>query len=130
MVELSGIDLKALNAVSFEKVWAEAYGDFRRHGAHSFRLTPEERQQMENINGSYRIESEEERLIRDLFDWEQPVEEWKEYTATQIAELIGHNVSVRRVTKVIKGIFSGDVKSRVIHGYPVYLMPKRKYGEF
>lgn len=130
VVELAGIDLKALNEVSFEKVWAEAYSDFRRHGAHSFRLTPEERRQMEGINSSYRIESEEERLIRDLFDWEQPVEEWKEYTATQIAELIGHNVSVRRVTKVIKGIFSGDVKSRVIHGYPVYLMPKRKYGEF
>lgn len=130
VVELTGIDLKALNAVSFEKVWAEAYEYFRKHGPYSFRLTPEERKQTEGINSSYRIESEEERLIQDLFDWEQPVEEWKEYTATQIAEMIGHNVSARKVAKVIRGIFSGGVKRRIKDGYEVYLMPRRKYFNF
>ena len=134
VVELSAIDLKALNAVSFEKVWAEAYEDFRRHGSYSFRLTPEERRQMESINDSYRVESEEERLIRDLFDWEQPVEEWKEYTATQIAEMIGHNVSAVKVGKVLRNPTSNptlsQVKCRIKDGISVYLMPRRKYFTF
>lgn len=138
VIELSDISLKALNAVSFEKVWAEAYEDFRKHGPNSFRLTPEERQQMESINNSYRIESEEERLIRDLFDWDQPVEEWKEYTATQIAEMIGHNVSAVKVGRALRNLTSdltsdlavGKVKRRIKDGYPVYLMPKRKYFTF
>lgn len=131
VVELNGIDLKALNAVSFEKVWAEAYEDFRKHGPYSFRLTPEERQQMENINGFYRIESEEERLMRDLFDWEQPVEEWKEYTATQIAEMMGHNASAVKVGKVLRDTTSNPtlsrVKYRIKDGISIYLMPRRKY---
>jgi predicted P-loop ATPase len=127
------IDIHKMNAVSFEKVWAEAYGDFRKYGQQSFRLTAEERRQMDAINESYRVESEEERLIRDLFDWEQPVEEWKEYTASQIAEMIGHNASAVRVGKALKSLTHNItppvVERRIKHGYPVYVMPKRKsYG--
>lgn len=127
------IDIHKLNAVSFEQVWAEAYEDFRKHGQQGFRLTAEERRQMDIINETYRVESEEERLIRDLFDWEQPVEEWKEYTATQIAEMIGHNASAIRVGKALKNLTQNItppvVERRIKHGYPVYVMPKRKsYG--
>lgn len=130
VVELDGINLKALNAVSFEKVWAEAYEDFRKHGSYSFRLTLEERQQMESINDSYRVESEEERLIRDLFDWEQPAEEWKEYTATQIAEMVGHGVSAVKVGKILRNSTSRGVSCRIRDGISVYLMPQRKYFTF
>lgn len=134
VVELCSIDLEALNRVSFEKVWAEAYEDFRKRGQLSFRLTAEERQQIECINDSYRVESEEERLIRDLFDWQQPVEKWKEYTATQIAEMIGHNVSARKVAKILRNSTfnstQGEIKCRILHGHTVYLMPERKYATF
>ena len=128
------IDLNKMNAVSFEKVWAEAYEDFRKHGQQSFRLTAEERKQLDIINESYRVESEEERLIRDLFDWEQPAEEWKEYTASQIAEMIGHNASAVKVGKVLrnsiaKSTFSG-VKGRIKDGISVYLLPRRKFFAF
>lgn len=134
VVELSDIDLRALNTVSFEKVWAEAYEIFRRHGSDGFRLTVDERKQMEIINNSYRVESEEERLIRDLFEWEQPQEEWKEYTATQIAEMIGHGVSAVKVGKVlnkpIPGITGGKVRRRIKDGHHLYLVPQRKYITF
>lgn len=132
VVDVEKIDLRKLDVISFEKVWAEAYEDFRRHGQHSFRLTEDERKALERINGSYRVESEEERLIRDLFDWEQPVEEWKEYTATQIAEMIGHGVSAVKVGKVLRNLTSTDNKARrrIKDGYPVYLMPRRQYFTF
>lgn len=119
------IDLNKMNAVSFEKVWAEAYEDFRKHGQHSFRLTAEEREQLDTINDSYRVESEEERLLLDLFDWEQPVEEWKEYTATQIAELIGHNVSARKVGKVLSNPPFQSTAGRVLEGIKRYKMPRK-----
>nr|WP_321153046.1 VapE domain-containing protein [uncultured Acetatifactor sp.] len=129
-IDVERIDLDALNAVSFEKVWAEAYEEFRRHGQESFRLTAEERERMDMANEAYRVVSEEERLIRDLFDWEQPVEEWKEYTASQIAEMIGHNVSAVRVGKAMKNLLSNSpqprIECRIKHGISVYLMPKRK----
>lgn len=126
VIELINIDIKALNEVSFEKVWAEAYEDFRKQGPYSFRLTEEERKQMESINNSYRVESEEERLIRDLFDWQQPVEEWKEYTATQIAEMIGHNVSPVKVGKALRNVTLSGVECRIKDGISIYLMPRKK----
>ncbi len=125
VAELSGIDLGRLDAVSFEKVWAEAYGDFRKHGPESFRLTAEERRQMEGMNSSYRVESEEERLLLDLFDWGQPREEWKEYTATQIAEMIGHNVSARRIGKVLSNPPFQSTTGRISRGIRRYKMPGR-----
>ncbi len=133
-LDVEKIDIQKLNAVSFEKVWAEAYGDFRKYGQQSFRLTAEERKHMDLINESYRVVSEEERLIRDLFDWEQPAEEWKEYTASQIAEMIGHNASAVRVGKALRNLTSNltppVVERRIRHGYPVYVMPKRKFFSF
>lgn len=128
------IDLNKMNVVSFENVWAEAYEDFRKHGQHSFRLTAEERELLDAINGSYRVESEEERLLLDLFDWEQPEGEWKEYTATQIAEMIGHNASAVKVGRALNNLTSNptlrEIKRRMKDGHSVYLMPKRKIFTF
>ena len=81
---------------------------------------------MESINNSYRVESEEERLIRDLFDWQQPVEEWKEYTATQIAEMIGHNISPVKVGKALRNVTLSGVECRIKDGISIYLMPRKK----
>ena len=130
VIELDNIDIVKLNSVSFENVWAEAYESYRLHGQYSFRLTPEERAAMEKENKNYRVESEEERLLMDLFDWEQPREEWKEYTATQIAEMIGHNVSVVKVGKILKNSTSSGVNYRIRDGVSIYSMPRRKPYSF
>ena len=126
VVELDKISLARLNRVSFENIWAEAYKEYRDLGAGSFRLTPEERTRLEERNRVYRIEPEEERLLNDSFDWEQPHEEWKEYTATQIADMIGHKVSVPRVGKTLRMMQGKGVSCRIKHGLSLYLMPRRR----
>lgn len=126
VVELDKISLARLNRVSFENIWAEAYKEYRDLGAGSFRLTPEERTQLEERNQFYRIEPEEERLLNDLFDWEQPREAWKEYTATQIAEMIGHKVSVPRVGKTLRMMQGKGVSCRIKDGVSLYRMPRRR----
>lgn len=129
VVELDKISLARLNRVSFENIWAEAYKEYRDLGAGSFRLTQEERAQLEERNRVYRIEPEEERLLNDSFDWEQPRKEWKEYTATQIADMIGHKVSVPRVGKTLRTMQGKGVSYRIKDGVTLYLMPRRRPWE-
>lgn len=129
VVELDKISLARLNRVSFENIWAEAYKEYRDLGAGSFRLTQEERVQLEERNRVYRIEPEEERLLNDSFDWEQPRKEWKEYTATQIADMIGHKVSVPRVGKTLRTMQGKGVSYRIKDGVTLYLMPRRRPWE-
>lgn len=129
VVELEKIDLEKLNSIKFEYVWAEAYEDYRLHGQRSFRLTPEERAAMDQVNRSFRVESEEAQLLKDIFDWDQPVEEWKEYTATQIAEMIGHNVSIRRLGRILSNpiIHLGNpLQNRIKDGIKLYRMPRKR----
>lgn len=126
VVELDKISLARLNRVSFENIWAEAYKEYRDLGAGSFRLTQEERAQLEERNRVYRIEPEEERLLNDSFDWEQPHKEWKEYTATQIADMIGHKVSVPRVGKTLRTMQGKGVLYRIKDGVTLYQMPRRR----
>lgn len=130
VIEITNINLEKLNSIVFEEVWAEAYSLYRRDEFQSFRLTGEELRQMEENNKYYRVESEEERLLLDVFDWNQPEAEWKEYTATQIAEIIGHNVSAVKVGKVLKTLLQserfGGLRCRIKNGYPLYMMPQRK----
>lgn len=129
VVELDKISLARLNRVSFENIWAEAYKEYRDLGAGSFRLTQEERAQLEERNRVYRIEPEEERLLNDSFDWEQPRKEWKEYTATQIADMIGHKVSVPRVGKTLRTMQGKGVSYRIKDGVSLYQMPRRRPWE-
>lgn len=126
VVPVKDIDLGALNRVNFSKVWAEAYELFRKHGAESFRLTGEERALMEKNNDDFRLESEEERLILESFNWQQPKEQWKEYTATQVAGILGRNVSARKVGRVLSRMETPEgspIEKRVLKGILRYTMP-------
>ena len=128
------IDLDALNQVCFESVWAEAYELFRSLGQQSFRLTKEEREKLREENAQYRIPTDEEKLLLEKLDWEQPRELWKEFTATTLCELVGrNNVSPVKVGKALKLIgYSKDSKyyqMRIKDGYSVYLTPSKvKYA--
>lgn len=130
VIELKSIDLEKLNSIVFEEVWAEAYTLYRNKNHESYRLTGEELRKMETYNNLYRVESEEERLLMDVFDWEQPREEWKEYTATQIAEIVGHNVSAAKIGKKIRSLKFVEVESRIKKGIALYKMPSRKMTSF
>ena len=136
VIDVEDIDINALNEVSFEAVWEEAYARFKILGAMSFRLTFAEREKLREENKDYRIMSEEEILLQEKLDWTQPREEWKEFTATAICERIApvRNLSPQKVGMALKSIGyskgSEEYPKRIKDGYSVYKIPTRNNSLF
>ena len=90
------------------------------------------RQQLQKINSEFRIYTREEQVLRDAYDWEQPVEDWKEKTSTEIAtevlEVTGQRISPQKIGKALAGLGydkeSEKYQKRVLHGKTLYLLPK------
>ncbi len=120
-----------LNNISFEKVWAEAYGIYKSLGDLSFRLTREETEALRTANKEYLVMSDEESLLRDKLDWTQPREQWKERTASAICDLVaaGRKVSPVKMGRALRRIGyskeSKDFPVRVKDGRPIYLVPTK-----
>lgn len=132
-VEVQDINLNGLNSIDYPALWAEVYSWYLENPV-GFRLTHEEREQLNKINSEFRILSTEERVILDCLDWEQPLEDWRERTSTQIASDIlsesGQRISPQKVGSALKNL--GYEKScppkswRVLKGRPLYLTPDVK----
>lgn len=131
VIDVEDIDINALNEVSFEAVWEEAYARFKILGAMSFRLTFAEREKLRQENKDFRIISEEEALLKEKLDWTQPREEWKEFTATAICERIApvRNLSPAKVGRALSTIgYSKDSEEypkRIKDGISFYKIPTR-----
>lgn len=131
VIDVEDIDLQALDQVSFESVWAEAMELYKLLGQLSFRLTSAERDTLRQSNKQYQIATDEEKLLIEKLDWDQPREEWKEFTATAICERIapGRNLSAVKIGRALKRIGydknSAERPMRTKDGYPVYLTPSK-----
>lgn len=131
VIDVENIDLVGLDRISFEAVWAEAMDLYRLLGQLSFRLTKAERDALRRSNKQYQIISDEERLLREKLDWEQPKEQWKEFTATALCERLspGRGLSGVRVGRALKNIGyekdSEEYPMRIKDGYPIYLTPSK-----
>lgn len=134
VMDIEDIDLAALDRVSFETVWAEAMELYILLGQSSFRLTPAERDTLRKSNKQYQLVSDEEKLLLEKLDWEQPREQWKEFTATALCELMGtgKGLSTVKVGRALKRIGydkdSEEYPMRTLHGITTYSTPsKTKY---
>ena len=131
VIEVKDIDLVRLNNISFEKVWAEAYGIYKSLGVWSFRLTREETEALRTANREYLVMSEEESLLRDKLDWTQPREQWKERTASAICDLVaaGRKASPVNMGRALRRIGyskeSKEFRFRIKDGRPIYLVPTK-----
>lgn len=131
VIEVKDINLVRLNNISFEKVWAEAYGIYKSLGDWSFRLTREETEAMQTANREYLVMSDEESLLRDKLDWTQSREQWKERTASAICDLVaaGRKASPVNMGRALRRIGyskeSEEFPVRVKDGRPVYLVPTK-----
>lgn len=134
VIDVKNIDLAALNHVDFNAVWAEAMGLYQLLGGLSFRLTCAERAMLQSENKQFQIMTEEEKILREKLDWNQPREEWQELTATALGEWISP-------IKPLSGVKVGRALARIgykkdcleypmrtSHGCPVYKIPKRIIG--
>jgi predicted P-loop ATPase len=134
VIDIEDIDLAALDQVSFETVWAEAMELYMLLGQNSFRLTPAERDTLRKANKQYQLVGDEEKLLLEKLDWEQPREQWKEFTATALCELMGTNrgLSAVKVGRALKRIGydkdSEEYPMRIKDGIATYSTPsKTKY---
>ncbi len=131
VIEVQDIDLAALDRVSFESVWAEATELYKLLGQSSFRLTSTERNMLCMSNKLYQLVSDEEKLLLEKLDWDQPREQWKEFTATALCELMGTNrgLSAVKVGRALKRIGydkdSEEYPMRIKNGYSTYLAPSK-----
>jgi len=65
--------------------------------------------------------------IRDLLNFDLPIEQWREYKASEIKQRIGgYNASAEQVGKVLRKLAAGDKRIivRAIKGVTRYLLPQ------
>lgn len=130
-VEITDIDLEGLKHIVFENLWAEVYSWYLENPT-GFRLTTEERLELNNINKEFRKVSLEEQVLTDCLDWAQDEEDWEEKTATHIAtgvfDLTGQRIAPNRVSSTLRKMgYSKDTSPkrwRMLHGYSLYNIPR------
>lgn len=130
-VQIKDFALNEINNINFGKMWAEVYRMYLNNPV-GFRLTVDERKQLQKINSDFRIYTREEQVLRDAYDWEQPVEDWKEKTSTEIAtevlEITGQRISPQKIGKALAGFGyskeSEKYQKRILDGKTLYLVPK------
>lgn len=136
VVDVEDIDLVGLDNISFEEVWAEAYDRYKVLEQYSFRLTSQEREDLRSANREYLFISDEEALLREKLDWNQPRKEWKEYTASVICDRIslGKHLSAVKIGRALKNIGydknSKEYPMRTKKGFALYLTPSKTIQEF
>ncbi len=136
-IEAEDIDLDTLTGINFDAVWAEAMALYRLLGSLSFRLTAAERAALARENRSFQIVSDEEAILRDMLDWSQPRDQWRELTASAICGLLGSagRLSPQKVGRALRKIGypnrDAGLRMRTKDGRSVYLIPSRvTYSHF
>lgn len=88
---------------------------------------------LQDINSEFRVKSREETILSDCLDWDEPVDDWTEKTASQIAieikdktGLALYEGSIGRVLKASFGYKKNGLPRgyRVLDGRTLYSTPK------
>lgn len=131
------IDLKRLFALDSEwrrQLWAQCYGQWQVE-PESFRLSPEERRELEKRNRRNLRALDYELELEELFNWELPREQWGEFTAAQVADrlrLAGvHGASARKLGRVLTKLAGQDERMtvKVWGGRGHFALPLLRTGE-
>lgn len=131
-VKIKDIDLNEILQIDYEKLWADIYALYL-HNPVGFRLTANERKMLQDINSEFRVKSREETILSDCLDWDEPVDDWTEKTASQIAieikdktGLALYEGSIGRVLKASFGYKRNGLPRgyRTLHGRTLYSTPK------
>ena len=93
VIAVTHVDLDVVKALDIDQLWAQIvhYACEVEHTDENeeiFRhwLTTEEIDLLEAHNRQYKKVSVEEQALRDMLDWDAPVEAWQEYTVTELCD--------------------------------------------
>ncbi len=127
-VSVQSMDLTALFSLDFEwklQLWAQMYVAYLKC-SNAYRLTKEEREQLEAVNQNYDTPLNCELEVRNLLNFQLPVNQWGTYKAAEIAEMLLSKPDARSVGKVLTKLAKEDPRikklNREASGQP-YLVP-------
>ncbi len=110
-----------------KQLWIQVYEQiYLQFGKQAFRLTHEDLDYIESVNADAMVKAEGEITLYDKFDFNIPVEYWKEYSVSKVMELlkltnIKDKTFGRTLSKVAK--YDKRVKKIKHNKYVAYLLP-------
>lgn len=98
------------------QLWAEVYLWYQE-APNAFRLTSEERRQLDKSNQVYREQLPGEEEILQAFNWELPFEEWGTFSATEVRmQVLGaERFSLQQIGRALAKIAWEDERVMMIH---------------
>lgn len=133
-VKVTNINLKYLFSRTTDwkaQLWGQLYQDFLADPT-GFRLTPQERVELDTRNREYTKPLDYEMEVRALFDYSIPVEDWAELSATDVANRIQPKPPANRVGRVLGKVAKEDNRMcrRLLDGVSKYRMPMKRLPDF
>lgn len=134
VVPAGNIDLGTLLGLPdewFVQLWAEVLRWWQAE-PQGFRLSPEERQALDRANRPYREQLPCEEELRQLLDWELPLEEWRWFTASDLRlRMFGcGNATAAQIGRVLAKLEREDdrIKKKMKDGYRRFWLPVKGAG--
>ena len=131
VTDIKRASLQDLPETWFIQLWAEV-NTWWVANPQSFRLTREEQTKLAEINESHRRRLVGEEEIMDLLDFSLPINEWEDFTASEILRKLQFSQPVRltavQVGKALQSVsqrYEG-VEFRTLHGRTLYRLPIRR----
>lgn len=143
-IPIEHIDKQKLFSLSHEwvtQLWAQIYVMYRQN-KNGFRLTSEEMKALQSDNQEFSIPLDYETEIREMLDFDLPIEQWEWWKASDIADKIGYKVDARKVGKVLvkvekelKNVIHFNtldtLKTKRIHdGITEYFIPLKRFIKY
>lgn len=132
-VQITQIDLERLFALTDEwkrQLWAQVYVLYQQN-PQGFRLDGVSRAALEAVNAQYTRALDYELELRDMLNYDLPVEQWGEFTAAEISARLSTRPPANRLGRVLAKLANEDkrVTSRLIDGRRLYRLPMQKMFE-
>lgn len=133
-VPVKSIDLdlmRNLDTAWIRQLWAQTLTFFESN-PQGFRLTQDERRQLEDVNAEHMQPLPYEEEVLNQLDFALPLEKWTEVSASQIAEQVYPRPDSRHVGRVLSKLIRTDQRVQYrgrIDNKRVYLLPMKIYSE-
>ena len=126
-VPVDHIDLNRLFAIADSwkmQLWAQMAMEYRAL-PNGFRLTGDDRKQLEGINVEHTKSLDFEDELRDMLNYDLPAEQWGEFTSAQIASRLEAKPPANRLGRVLAKLTAEDkrITTRVSRGKKLYRVP-------
>ena len=129
-IPMHRIDLQRLFSLTDDwkrQLWGQIYAMYLQ-APQGFRLTGEERAELEARNLRHTKELDFEQELMELLELDLPEKEWGEFTAAEVAARIFARPSAKRLSRVLVKLERENlgVTSRILAGRRLYRLPLRK----